>query len=82
MPYDFYISNANMVIEYQGNFHDNTDRLQTDEDYIVRKIHDNLKYEYAVSHGIRFAEIWYYEDIDKKLQEIFDITDPVTTIAT
>ena len=78
MPYDFYIPKINALIEYQGNFHDKTDRLQTDEDYKVRVKHDELKKNYARLHNMKYFEIWYYDDIEDKLNEIIKITDPVT----
>lgn len=60
LPYDFYIPSSNLLIEYQGEFHDHTDRLQTDEEYEIRKEHDSRKKKYANNHNIRLLEIWYY----------------------
>ena len=82
LPYDFYVPDYNCLIEYQGNFHDHTDRIQSDEDFEQRKIHDKLKKEYAISNKYNFLEIWYYDNIEEKLKEMFNIIDPVTTIVT
>ena len=82
LPYDFYVPDYNCLIEYQGNFHDHTDRIQSDEDFEQRKIHDKLKREYAISNKYNFLEIWYYDNIEEKLKEMFNIIDPVTTIVT
>lgn len=81
LSFDFYLPEYNILIEYQGNFHDKTDRLQTDEDFKRQLAHDNLKRNYAIIHGYKILEIWYYDDINKKLNEIFNITNPVTTTA-
>lgn len=81
LPYDFYLPDYNCIIEYQGNFHDHTDRLQSDSDYEIRKQHDNLKKQYAIDNNYAFIEIWYYENIEEKLIEMFNIIDPVTTTA-
>lgn len=81
LPYDFYIPTRNILIEYQGNFHDKTDRIQSDSDYHIRVKHDGIKRAYAESNHIGLFEIWYYDNITEKLQEIFGITDPVTTTA-
>lgn len=79
LPYDFFIPSHNTLIEYQGNFHDNTDRRQTEENFAIRVCHDKRKKDYALNNRYIFLEIWYYENIEEKLQEAFDITNPVTT---
>lgn len=79
LSYDFYAYQYNMLIEFQGNFHDHTDRLQSDEDYLIRLEHDNKKRQYAKDHEINLVEIWYYENTEEKLKEVFNIIEPVTT---
>lgn len=81
MPYDFYIESINTLIEYQGEFHDRKDRLQTDKEFEVRKIHDRIKREYALNNGFTYLEIWYYDDIEEKLNALLYNIDPVTTTA-
>lgn len=70
LPFDFYLPEYNALIEYQGRFHDNTDRLQSKDDFAIRKEHDKRKSEYAVSHGYKFYQIWYYDDIDQEISKI------------
>ena len=64
LSYDFFIPKINMLIEYQGQFHDGTAKIQTDIDYSVQIEHDTRKREYAEKRGIRLVEIWYHDDID------------------
>lgn len=61
LSYDFYVPEKNLLIEYQGNFHDGTARIQTEEGYHIQKEHDELKRKYAIDHNISLLEIWYYE---------------------
>lgn len=61
LPYDFYLPKQNILIEYQGEFHDGTAYQQTEEDYVVRQEHDRRKKKYAESHNIRLLEIWYWD---------------------
>lgn len=81
LPYDFYIPEQNMLIEFQGNFHDKSDRLQSDDDYKIRIQHDIAKRKYAHDNGYNYYEIWYYDNLKDKLIEIFNMTNPVTTTA-
>lgn len=77
LSYDFYIPKYNLLIEYQGNFHDNTvdDGIQSDYKFEVQKEHDKRKREYAKLHNIDLIEIWYwdYENINKILKNILNI---------
>lgn len=68
LSYDFYLCDYNMLIEFQGQFHDGTARLQKIDELEVQQEHDKRKREYAKSHKIDLLEIWYY-DIDK-IEEI------------
>lgn len=80
MSYDFYIPGGNVLIEYQGSFHDNTARLQTQSDYQIQLEHDRRKRSYAEANDIRLIEIWYDEDIAKRLEsDLRNIINPVTT---
>lgn len=82
LSYDFFIPSLNLLIEYQGEFHDHTARIQTDDGYQTQSEHDKRKREYAERNHIRLLEIWYYDNLEEKLEnELNNITDPVTTIA-
>lgn len=77
MFFDFYLPEFNLLIEYQGEFHDgipykkNPNGVQTKEQWESQKIRDNMKKEWAKNHNIDFLEIWYYEKqhIEKIIEE-------------
>ena len=75
LSYDFYLLAYNLLIEYQGNFHDgsaNVSILQTKEMLIKQIEHDKRKKEYAKEHNINFLEIWYWDfnNIEEILKEV------------
>lgn len=62
LSYDFYLPNHNILIEYQGEFHDGSTRgLQTAEMLQTQQEHDARKREYAKQNNIKLLEIWYYD---------------------
>lgn len=71
LSYDFYIPSNNLLIEYQGEYHDGKSRLQTDADFQKQQEHDRRKREYAKRHNIELLEIWYFDfaKIDTILNE-------------
>lgn len=84
LPYDFYLPELNMLIEYQGQFHDGTASIQTEDGLKRQQKNDARKKEYAVNHNINFLEIWYYDfnNIENILSNyINNLKNPVTTTA-
>lgn len=69
LSYDFYLPNYNLLIEYQGEFHDGTARQQTPEQFEIQQEHDMRKSKYASNNNIKLLEIWYwdYDNIEKIL---------------
>ena len=63
LSYDFYLPGYNLLIEYQGEFHDGKAKLQTPSEFKKQKEHDKRKREYAKNNNINLLEIWYW-DID------------------
>jgi hypothetical protein len=61
LSYDFYLPDYNLLIEYQGEYHDGTARNQTDEEFARQVLHDKLKAEYVDDNNIELMEIWYYD---------------------
>lgn len=61
LRYDFYLPNNNILIEYQGEYHDGNVRNQTKEELLLRKDYDNRKRKYAENNGIKLVEIWYFD---------------------
>ena len=70
LSYDFHLPKYNLLIEYQGQFHDNTVKKQTLEEFIKQQEHDKRKKEYAKNNNIELLEIWYW-DFDN-IEEILD----------
>lgn len=69
LSYDFYILDYNILVEYQGQYHDGTVGNQTEEQFKIQQEHDKRKKEYAELHNIELLEIWYwdYNNIEKIL---------------
>lgn len=61
LSYDFYLPELNILIEYQGQYHDGTVSNQTEEDFKKQQEHDRRKREYANDHNIKLLEIWYWD---------------------
>lgn len=74
LSYDFYLPEFNLLIEYQGQFHDGTAPQQTDSEFAIQKEHDNRKSIYAKMHNIQLVEIWYwdYNNIDIILDKMLN----------
>ena len=79
LSYDFYLPEYNLLIEYQGGYHDHTVPTQTDKEYEIQVEHDKRKKEYALTHNYNFLEIWYYDfnNIERILTDY--LKNPVTT---
>ena len=77
MFFDFYLPNDNLLIEYQGEFHDgipfkkNPNGIQTKQKWEEQKERDDIKREWAKNHNIELLEIWYYDktQIEEILKE-------------
>ena len=61
LSYDFYLPECELLIEYQGQFHDGSNGQFTKINLNVQKEHDKRKREYTSSHGIELLCIWHYE---------------------
>lgn len=70
LSYDFYIPDYNLLIEYQGEFHDGTARIQSNNGFTRQKEHDRRKKQFAKDNHIELLEIWYYEQ--NKIGEILN----------
>lgn len=61
LSYDFLLPNRNMLIEYQGQFHDGTAFKNEDYKFYRQQEHDRRKRQYAKDHNIKLLEIWYWD---------------------
>ena len=70
LSYDFYLPNYNLLIEYQGEFHDGKANWYVAENLEKQQEHDRRKKQYAKEHNIKLLEIWYwdYENIESILE--------------
>lgn len=61
LSYDFYLPNQNILIEYQGEFHDGSTGEYSKINLESQKTHDERKRNYAKNHNIQLLEIWYWD---------------------
>lgn len=61
LSYDFYIEKYNLLIEYQGEYHDGTSSQQTEIEFAVQVEHDIRKEKYANENNINLLPIWYWD---------------------
>jgi len=67
-PFDFYLPNLNMCIEYDGIQHfKSVDFFGGDEEFKKRKLHDNIKTQYCKDVNIILLRISYKENTLEKL---------------
>jgi hypothetical protein len=68
------LTKYNLLVEYQGEFHDGTAWQQTEIDFLRQKEHDKRKKIYAKNHSIHLLEIWYwdYDNIEQILSEMLN----------
>lgn len=76
LSYDFYLPDYNLLIEYQGEYHDGkvheiSPKRQKIENVINQKHNDELKKEYAKKNNYKLFEIWYWDfnNIEKILKK-------------
>ena len=62
LSYDFYLSQYNLLIEYQGEQHEHSvDLFGGEKQFRIQQEHDIRKRKYASEHNINLLEIWYYD---------------------
>lgn len=69
LPFDFYLPDYNILIEYDGEQHYGLRFEDTIEDFIKRKINDGLKNEYCYFNNIPLIRIpyWKFNNIENIL---------------
>lgn len=75
LSYDIYLDKLNILIEYQGEFHDGSAYKMFPERFKIQQEHDRRKREYAKSHNIELMEIWYWDfnNIEQILDKRFSL---------
>lgn len=61
LRFDFYLPDYDLLIEYQGQFHDGSSGLQTEENYLRQQSNDEKKRTYVKYHNYNLLEIWYWD---------------------
>lgn len=64
LSYDFYLPQYNLLIEYQGEFHDGSGgkgNYYMKQNLSKQQEHDRRKKEYTLNNGYNFLEIWYWD---------------------
>lgn len=74
LPFDFYLTDLNMVIEYDGGQHFfSVDYFGGDKAFKKRVKHDQIKNEYCKNNGIEILRIPYYQDVKETLDNYFKV---------
>lgn len=74
LPFDFYLPNHNMVIEYQGEQHYRPiDYFGGEENFKKQQKRDSIKRDYCKKNGIKLLEIPYDKDIEEELNNFLFI---------
>jgi very-short-patch-repair endonuclease len=72
LPFDFYLPEYNMCIEYDGRQHYEIIEIWGGEDgFIDTKKKDNIKNIYCKNNKIKLLRIKYSENVENKLKEIY-----------
>ena len=75
LPFDFYIPELNVCIEYQGEQHYRPVNFGgiSDEDaynkFVTTQYHDEIKKDYCLKNNIKLICIPYFEDVDEYLNK-------------
>ena len=74
LPFDFYLHNYNIAIEYDGKQHfEPIDYFGGQEAFEKTAKHDNVKNEYCKNNGITLLRIPYFKDVEVELNNFLFI---------
>lgn len=74
LPFDFYLIDYNIIIEFDGEQHFNKFRFETNYKKLNdRKINDEIKNNYCINNNIKIYRIKYNENIEIKMLEILSL---------
>ena len=78
MPFDFYLLDYNLIIEYDGiehfepvNFGSETMTPKEAFEYVQR--HDKIKNEYCERNNIGIIRIGYKENLEERMEDILSL---------
>ena len=73
LPFDFYIPNMNVCIEYDGIQHfEPIEHFGGIDGLKQRQYNDNIKTNYCLLHNISLLRISYNQDVNKELDKFFN----------
>lgn len=72
LPFDFYLPDFNICIEFQGRQHYSSCYFGGNEGLLSREKNDNIKKIFCKENNIELLEIKYDENIETKLQSIIN----------
>lgn len=74
LPFDFYLEELNILIEYDGRQHfESVDIFGGEEEFIKRKTNDEIKNNYCIKNRIPLLRISYLEDVDTKISNYLEL---------
>lgn len=74
LPFDFYLPDYNVCIEYNGKQHyELIEYFGGEEKFKLQQKHDNIKREYCKNNNIRLLEIPYFKNIEEELNNFLFI---------
>ena len=74
LPFDFYLPDYNMCVEYQGGQHYfEVEHFGGKEKFELQQKHDNIKREYCKNNNIKLLEIPYWENVEETLNNFLFI---------
>lgn len=87
LSFDFYLPGYNLLIEYQGQQHENPTTFgnmsieEASKQFEIQQEHDRRKRNYAQNHEIELLEIWYYDynNINQILDDKLNINNTKRT---
>ena len=72
LPFDFYIPEYNVCIEYDGEQHfKKVDHFGGEVGLKQRQYNDNIKTSYCKNHNIHLLRIPYYKNVEEELEKFF-----------
>lgn len=74
LPFDFYLPDCNIAIEYQGKQHyEPIEYFGGQKTFENQTLRDNIKREYCKKNNIYLFEIPYYSNLDNELIRLYEL---------
>lgn len=81
LPFDFYLSDYNICVEYQGMQHYKPiDYFGGEKAFKTQILRDKIKEEYCKKNNILLLKIPYYSNLDEELIKLYDLITERNTV--